>query len=204
MASEIAVRAAARRRTVLGNFRACFITERSAAAASEFALVLPAFILLTIETMQLGMYFYTSASLDHATTYAARQILTGAVTNQGLTATQFRTNVLCPLLPGSMSCSNIITNIQTVPEATSPAGFYAFLNAGQTGLAQPTMDNTQTSFCPGSTGSYVYLQVYYAMPTLSPIWTAAATSWNGSKVHFITATAAFKNEPFQSSSQTGC
>lgn len=183
-----------------------FAAARAAASAVEFALVLPVFLLLVVETLQLGLYFYTSASLDYATNAAARQILTGAVGQQALTAAQFRTQILCPALPGSMSCANVVTNIVNVPEATAPGGFYAFLNASQTGIALPTaMDNTQTSFCPGTTGSYIYVQVYYAMPLLSPIWMAAASvTWNGSTVHFVGAAAAFKNEPFQLASQPGC
>jgi Flp pilus assembly protein TadG len=178
--------------------------ERSGVSAAEFALVVPAFLLLVVETLQLGLYFYISASLDHATSDAARQILTGAVGQAGLTATQFRTQVLCPALPGSMSCANIVTNVLDVPEATSPNGFYTYLNTTQTGIAPPSMNNALTSFCPGSTGSYVYIQVYYAMPVLSPIWMAAASvTWNGSTVHFVSASAAFKNEPFQSTG-TGC
>ena len=65
------------------------------------------------------------------------------------------------------------------------------------------MDDTKTAFCPGSSGSYVYVQVYYAMPTVSPVWRALATTWNGAAVHFIGTSAAFKNEPFQSTA-TGC
>jgi Flp pilus assembly protein TadG len=181
------------------------LRQRSASAAIEFAMVVPAFLLLIVETMQIGVYFYTSASLDHATTGAARQVLTGAVSSAGLTAAQFRTQTLCPLLPASMSCSNVITNIQNVPEAISPAGFYTYVNAGGTAIITPTMDNTKTSFCPGNAGSYVYIQVYYAMPVISPIWYAAASvNWNGGAAHFVSAAAAFKNEPFQSSSQPGC
>ena len=171
----------------------------------DFAMVVPAFLLLVVETMQIGVYFYTLASLDHATNGAARQIMTGAVSSAGLTAAQFRTQILCPLLPGSMSCSSIVTNIQNVPEAISPAGFYTFVNANATAIIAPTMDNNVTSFCPGNAGSYLYIQVYYAMPVISPIWYAVASvNWNGSTVHFVSAASAFKNEPFQSSSQPGC
>jgi Flp pilus assembly protein TadG len=168
-------------------------------------MVVPAFLLLVVETMQIGVYFYTLASLDHATNFAARQVMTGAVSSGGLTAAQFRTQILCPLLPGSMSCSNIVTNIQNVPEAVSPAGFYTYVNANATAIISPTMDNNLTSFCPGNAGSYLYIQVYYAMPVISPIWYAVASvSWNGNTVHFVSAASAFKNEPFQSSSQPGC
>ena len=181
------------------------LTQRSASAISEFAMVVPAFLLLVVETMQIGVYFYTSASLDHATNAAARQIMTGAVYSAGLTAAQFRTQILCPLLPASMSCSSIVTNIQNVPEAVSPAGFYTYVNANATAIIAPTMDNKLTSFCPGIRGSYLYVQVYYAMPVISPIWYAAASvNWNGDTVHFVSAASAFKNEPFQSSTQPNC
>ncbi|MBV8791968.1 MAG: pilus assembly protein [Pseudolabrys sp.] len=181
-----------------------FARDRAGVSAIEFAMIAPVLILLIVETLQAGFYLYTSASLNHATQYAARQVLVGAVEQQGLTAAQFRTQVLCPQLPGTMSCNNVITNVVNVPEATSPNGFYAFVNANQTGVTPPTMDNNQTSFCPGSTGSYIYIQVYYAMPLISPIWLAAgSTNWNGSSVHFVSSYAAFKNEPF-SGSQSSC
>jgi Flp pilus assembly protein TadG len=181
------------------------LTQHSATAMVEFAMVVPAFLLLVVETMQIGVYFYTLASLDHATSGAARQIMTGAVSSAGLTAAQFRTQILCPLLPGSMSCSSIVTNIQNVPEAVSPAGFYTYVNASATAVIVPAMNNNLTSFCPGNAGSYLYIQVYYAMPVISPIWYAVGSvNWNGNTVHFVSAASAFKNEPFQSSSQPGC
>ena len=181
------------------------LTQRSASAMTEFAMVVPAFLLLVVETMQIGVYFYTLASLDHATNAAARQIMTGAVYSAGLTAAQFRTQILCPLLPGSMSCSNIVTNIQNVPEAVSPAGFYTYVNANATAVIVPAMNNRLTRFCPGISSSNLYIQVYYAMPVISPIWYAVASvKWNGNTVHFVSAASAFKNEPFQSSSQPSC
>jgi Flp pilus assembly protein TadG len=181
-----------------------FRRASAGSVAVEFAFVGALCIALVIETMQAGMFFYTSASLEMATTKAVRQIMTGAVSSQGLTAAQFRTNLLCPLLPAVMSCSNIVTNIRTVSEDVAPNGFYAFVNANQSAVVAPAMDNTQTSFCPGSTGSVVYAQIYYAMPVFSPTWRAfGATLWNGLTVHFVTSAAAFKNEPFQGVSQSG-
>lgn len=178
-------------------------TDNSGSAAIEFGLVGVVIILLVIEAMQVGFYFYTEAVVERATSKAARQILTGGVANQSLSADQFRANVLCPLLAPGISCSSIVTNIQTVSEGTSPGGFYAFVNANQTALVKPAMDNTKTAFCPGQNGSYVFLQVYYAMPVFSPTWLAlGSTTWNGSTVHFISSTAAFKNEPFQIGTQS--
>jgi hypothetical protein len=54
----------------------------------------------------------------------------------------------------------------------------------------------------------VYIQVYYGMPVFSPIWWAVASqTWNGATVHFVGASAAFKNEPYQGNQQdsaAGC
>ena len=177
----------------------------SALSAIEFGLLAPILFMLIIETVQIGLYFYTAAGLKDATSYAARQIMTGATLNAGLTANQFLTQILCPQLRASLSCANVVVNIQTVEEGASPGGFYTLLNANQTDVATPaTMNNNQTRFCIGRPGSYVAVEVYYAMPVISPIWLASATNWNGSNVHFVSAVTAFKNEPFHTSNHPAC
>lgn len=186
-------------------FAATFCADASAVTAVEFGLLAGVFVMLIVTVLQIGMYFYISASLDYATEKATRQIMTGSVSNQGLSAAQFRTQILCPYLPGAMSCANVITNIQTVTEGTNPGGFYPFLNASGTGVAPPTMNNSQTSFCIGTGGSYVYAQVYYAMPAFGAAWLLPnATTWNGSSVFFVGASSVFKSEPYQSSQTAGC
>lgn len=185
----------------LGAFR----RDARGTVAIEFAIVGMACIGLIVETMQAGFYFYTSAALTNATAKAMRQVMTGAVKQQGLTATQFRTQVLCPMLPAAMPCSSVVTNIQSVAEDVSPNGFYQFVNAAQTAVTTPAMDNSKTSFCPGGSGTVIYAQVYYAMPVFSPAWKAAGTvNFNGVQSHLVPAAAVFKNEPFQSSTSSGC
>ena len=130
----------------LYNAKRPFIKNRQASAAVEFALIGLLCVELIIETMQAGLYFYTSASLEFATGKAVRQIMTGSVGSQGLTAAQFRTNILCPLLPSTMPCGNVVTNISTVSEDVAPNGFYLFVNASQSAVIQPTMNNNQTNF----------------------------------------------------------
>ena len=179
-----------------------FVRDRSGVSVIEFAMLLPLFLGVMFMIAQIGLYFYTSASLYYATAKAARQVMTGSVANQSLTADQFRNNVLCPLLPGSMPCSSIVTNVQVVPAGNYGAGWTALTNAN--GLNTPPMDNSKTSFCIGSGGSLVALQVYYAMPVLGiPQMLPGATTFNGQSVVFIDATAAWKNEPF-TTSYAGC
>lgn len=197
---------ARRLRGASGRLARRFAVQRSGSVAVEFALIGLVSLELVTEAMQVGLYFYSSASLERAATAASRAIMTGSVASQGLSADQFRSNVVCPYMSGvGLSCSKVVTNIQTVAEAVSPGGFYSLLNSANTKLLLPaSMDNTKTSFCTGSTGSYVYVQMFYAMPVISPVWRAYASTWNGAASYFIQATAIFKNEPFQAGSTSSC
>jgi pilus assembly protein Flp/PilA len=190
--------------------------DRSGIAAIELATLLPLFVGLVYVIAQIGIYFYFSTTLYYVTGKATRQILTGAIANQGLTAAQYRTQILCPLLPGTMSCSNVITNIQVVPawSGLTSGGFYTLTNIQSspsspegytmTGLTPPTMNNSNTRYCIGSAGSIIAAEVYYAMPVLGiSAFLPHAQTFNGQSVIFIGATSVFKNEPF-TSTYAGC
>jgi Flp pilus assembly protein TadG len=174
-----------------------FLNERKAMAAVEFAMIGAPLLLTIVAIFQGALFVYNSSRLDAAAHVAARQITTGTVQAGGMTAAQFRTNLLCPPLPATIPCSSVIVNLQTFSEASFPGGFYAFVNGTQTAIIVPPLDNTQTSFCPGGSGEYVYLQVFYAMPLLGTVWLpAVTTTFQGNTVALVAAAAAFKNEPY--------
>jgi pilus assembly protein Flp/PilA len=190
-----------------------FVADPSATTAVEFAILIPVFSALIYVIAQIGLYFYFSASLYNVTEAATRKILVGEVAQQGLTAAQYRENVLCPALPFEMSCDNIITNIQVAP-SQAEGGFQSLTNYvpdpnnplgyTMTGLIPPVMNNNKTSFCVGGGGSVVTAQVYYAMPVLGLAWMiSGATQRNGTDVIFIGATSVFMNEPFNANN-AGC
>src|ERR1700730_15318450 len=173
-----------------------FLNERKAMAAVEFAIIGAPLLLMLVEIFQSALFVYNSSRLDAATHEAARQIMTGSVQKGGLTAAQFRAN-LWSQLPVTIPCGSVIVNLQTFPQASFPGGFYSFVNSTQTGIIVPPLDNTKTSFCPGGSGEYVYLQVYYAMPLLGAVWLpGVTTTFGGNTVVLASATAAFKNEPY--------
>src|SRR5580704_774593 len=183
-----------------------FLNERKAMAAVEFAIIGAPLLLMLVEIFQSALFVYNSSRLDAATHEAARQIMTGSVQKGGLTAAQFRTN-LCSQLPVTIPCGSVIVNLQTFPQASFPGGFYSFVNSTQSAIIVPPLDNTKTSFCPGGSGEYVYLQVYYAMPLLGAVWLpGVTTTFAGNTVVLASATAAFKNEPYTNpyTPPTGC
>lgn len=176
-------------------------------AAVEFAIIGAPLLLTIVAIFQGALFVYNSSRLDSATQAAARKILTGKVQNGGMTAAQFQTNLLCPLLPAAMPCGNVIVNLQAFSGASYPGGYDNFVNSAQTAITMPPLNNTQTSFCPGDSGQYVYLQVIYAMPLLGTVWPlATTTTFQGNTVALVSAAAAFKDEPYQSSytAPSGC
>jgi Flp pilus assembly protein TadG len=173
-----------------------FLNERKAMAAVEFAIIGAPLLLMLVEIFQSALFVYNSSRLDAATHEAARQIITGSVQAGNQTAAQFLSN-LCSQLPVTIPCGSVIVNLQTFPEASFPGGFYNFVNSTQSAIIVPPLNNTQTSFCPGGSGAYVYLQVYYAMPLLGAVWLpGVTTTFGGNTVVLVSASAAFKNEPY--------
>jgi hypothetical protein len=190
-----------------------FGRDRRGATAVEFGLIgIPLFFTL-LGTVEAGFDLYNRNVLDNVTQEIARQIMTGAVqsmtiNNQPISAAQFRTNVVCPLLPATYSCNNVIVNVQTFTEAAYPGGFYNFVNSAQSGLNAPPLSNTLTSFCIGATGAYVLLQILYPLPLMTNVFApGTVTTFNGQKVRLLFSNAAFKNEPFPAGSYvppSGC
>lgn len=140
--------------------------------------------------------------MSYATQNAARQILIGNVANtNNINVNTFLSNFVCPKLPPPMSCDRVVVNSKVQPVQNS---WWNLINAQKTGLAAVPMDNAQTTFCIGRSGSTVALQMYYAMPTIAfPFFNSPSTKFNGSPVFWIASTAAFRNEPF-STAYNGC
>lgn len=176
-----------------------FFADRRGAAAVEFAIVGSTFIVVLVITLFLLLMMFLSQSLDYATAKAARQIMTGAVQTGALTQSAFRTNVVCAYLPAAFKCSDVIVNVQTVTEASQPGGYYALVNAGQTGLIIPTLSNASTQFDLGVQGSYVYLQVMYPLTQLPAVFVnifSPNVTYNGNSAYVLVSTMAFRNEQY--------
>ncbi|GJE46532.1 TadE/TadG family type IV pilus assembly protein [Methylobacterium soli] len=174
---------------------------QTGAGAIEFAIIAPLVIVAIIETIQAGCYFYQTSQLAQATASAARQLQIGAVGITAPTLADFRTQILCPRLGAGMSCASIILSIQTVQPGTAPNGFYTYVKSDLSDIVRVATDGSQTPYCPGQSNSYVYIQAVYAMPVFSPAWIMLGRTSNGRKVHFLNASAVFRNEPFDPTAQ---
>lgn len=168
------------------------------AAAVEFALVSVMFITALLFTLSVALVIFLQQQLDRATDVAARQIMNGTVQKTGYSGDTFRTQVLCATLPSFFSCSNVIVNVWTVTQGSSPGGYYTYVSSDVSKLLVPQLTSTGAQFSPGVQGSYEYLQVIYPITFLPSLVTnlLSTQTYNGAAAYLTMSTAAFRNEQY--------
>ena len=168
-----------------------FGCDRSGASALEFALLAVPTILLLLAILQIGLVFFATFALEHATSQGARLIRTGQAQSKGFDAAAFKTEV-CKVLTVPLSCAGLKLDVRR------------FSNFGSTQMTSP-LDaggamKTNFAYDPGSGGDVVVVRGFYEfdIPALFPVDISMSNMKGGSRV--LVATAAFRNEPFQTTS----
>jgi len=164
-----------------------FGRNRSASAAVQFAFVAPLFFGLLFAIIETALVFFANQVLETATQDSARWILTGRAQNATYTVGQFKTNVVCPAVQVLFDCNNIFfdvqnyTSFQTVAINSQIDGSKNFIN--------------NMKYCPGDSGDIVVVRLFYQWPTFVTGLGFNLSNLSGNKI-LLSATAAFKNEPF--------
>jgi Flp pilus assembly protein TadG len=166
-----------------------------ASAAIEFAMIAPVFFILLMGIIENGLIYFAGSTLQYATDNAARYIRTGQASAAAMSQAQFRTKICGDIAPMLACDSNLQIDVQT---------FTTYSNANFTtptdssGNLKSTLNNYQI----GTACSVVLVRAFYTWkvltPVLSPFLTNLTTGY-----HLISATAAFRNEPF-TSAVSGC
>ncbi len=184
MYQPLASRRARLRRLIRGVIR----SERGAAAV-EMALVAVPFLMLLFGIMEIGLIFMVSSSLDNAMVIAARTIRTGQFqTGSTTTAAAFQTAVCNNF--GWMQ-SDCTRNLQVDVRTYST---FASVTTPQP-VSNGTFNTANLLFTPGSANDIVVVRAYYQWPLIAPFFDQALQQLSGG-VALLTATAAFRNEPY--------
>ena len=155
--------------------------DRSGASAIEFALVAPIFIALLFAILETGLVFLASQTLETATADAARLVMTGQA--QNMTAEQFKTKT-CEFIPALFDCSKISVDVRafdavpTIPPAIVDGHF-----------------TNNVTFNAGKRSQTVVVRLFYEWPLVVTGIGYNVSNIAGNK-RLLTATAAFRNEPF--------
>ncbi len=168
-----------------------FRESRRGSAAVEFALIAPIFFGLLLSIIQVALVFFAGQTLETATQDSARMIMTGQAQTAKLTQSQFK-NDLCSRIVALINCQG---GVQIDVKSYS-----SFSNVV---LDNPLDANNQLRsdfvYQPGNQGDIVVVRSFYKWPLFfitMPYFDISNP--RGSGTSLMTATAAFRNEPFGS------
>lgn len=164
--------------------------DRSGTTAIEFAIVGGPFIMMLFGIMGVGIYFFTTFSLENAVEQAGRLIRTGQAQQDGMTSAQFKQKV-CDLAPTFVDCtSKLRVNVMNYPdsEAITPASLPQCLDAGG------NLSST-TNYSTGGGSEVVLIWVCFEWTFASKIpFLRLGNMGNGSRL--IQAATTFRTEPY--------
>jgi Flp pilus assembly protein TadG len=167
-----------------------FVRRQDGAVAVEFGLILLPFLALMFGIMETALVFFADQTLETAAADSARLIMTGQAQNQSLNATTFK-NQVCARIYGLFDCQNgLYVDVQT---------YSSFGNISYS----PPLDNHGNlvtgnfNYQPGGPGDIVVVSLYYQWPIyVSLMNLGKLANPQGGTNRLLTATAAFRNEPY--------
>ena len=163
-----------------------FIAARGGATAVEFAIVAAPFLFLLAAVFETAILFFTQSAIETGLNKAARQIRTGQVQAQGLTASQFK-DLVCSNLASYLDCQN---NLQI-----DVRSFPAFSDVHVPDLVVDDELVEDFEYRPGGAMEVVVARAAYVWDLMTPDPISGLANLSGGK-RLLAAGATFRNEPF--------
>ncbi len=167
-----------------------FLGDRSGASAIEFALLAIPTILTLLAILEVGLVYFATFNLEHATAQGARLVRTGQAQNQSFDAGKFKTEVCKHIVP-PLKCAELRLDVR----------HYTNFGGAGSNLTNPLDGNgnlkSNFSYDPGAGGDVVVVRAFYEWPLIAklPKEISLGNMQNGDRL--LVATSAFRNEPFQ-------
>jgi len=175
-----------RLRLVKGPFRR-FRNDAGGATAVEFAIVGLPFTALMFAIIETGLLFFAGQTLETAVADSARLIRTGQAQKQNYNAATFKADI-CDRVSVMFTCANLKLDVRTSATFDS------------IDLAKPVDDEGKLkddnfTYVAGKGGDIVVVRAFYEWPTFVHMLGIDYSNLANGK-HLLSATSAFKNEPF--------
>lgn len=164
-----------------------FHKAQSGATALEFGIIAAPFFALLFALIEVGLVFFATFTLENAVAEASRLIRTGQAQGSGFSETEFKQQV-CNNVYGLIDCGGgLIVDVRK------------FDDFGSVSLPDPLDgDGNLTGtfgYDAGDGGDIVVVRVFYEWDLIADLPGAGLGNMAGGK-RLLTATAAFRNEPF--------
>lgn len=160
--------------------------DESGATAIEFGIVALPFFALMVAIIEVALVYFANFSLENGVERAARLIRTGQAQQQGLSVSQFKESV-CGYVSGISNCiGGLKIDVQRFDSFTG-------INLSDPLTADGELRN-DFGFTPGNAGDVVVVRAFYEWDLIAEIPGGLGNMPSGGRL--LTATAAFRNEPF--------
>jgi Flp pilus assembly protein TadG len=169
-----------------------FAKGEDGAAAVEFGIVAAPFLALMFAIIETSLVFFAGQVLETAVADSSRLIMTGQAQSSGLTQETFKTDV-CNRIASLFNCASVQIDVSAY---TATQGF-AGASTGKPTAAE--LAANKFGFAPGAACSIVVVRLMYQWPVYMSLFGFNLADLAGNK-RLLMATAAFRNEPFASSS----
>lgn len=181
------IQAIANRLRAIGPITRRFIHQPSGATAIEFGLVAVPFFFIKMAIIETAFIFWAGQMLESGVAESGRMIRTGQVQAQGLGASEFRT-ILCNELVVMLDCDGRLQiDVQRLDDF-GDANFNRPVDAAGNFTGG-------FGFDPGAGGQTIIVRAFYRWPVLFNFLGLDAADIGG-RQRLLTATTAFRNEPF--------
>ena len=178
----------------LSKFR-LFGRSRGGSAAIEFAFVAPVFFMFLFGIMEGGIMFFGQTALMNSVQDAARLIRTGQA--QGTINQAAFAQKVCDGISALLSCGNLQVDVQAYPSGFGGGGLSAPIDGSG------NLKSGQNNYNTGGPCDVVVVRAFYKYIIVTPVITAFLANHAGNNFNYLTAAAAFRNEPY-TAAVAGC
>ena len=166
-----------------------FAAERRGSTAVEFAMVAAPFFFMMFAVLELAFVFVLDSALENATIETGRLVRTGQANSQGYTASQFKTAMCQRMSIFSGDCMAKVTiDVREIPQFTNP-------NPPDP-TAGGSFSEAGLGYDNGDPGSLMLVRAWYRHSLFTPFLSQGLSRMGDGKA-ILTATTAFRNEPWQ-------
>ncbi len=176
-----------------------FAGDRGGAAAVEFSMVAPIFLLMMFSTFEVGWFFFANSVVDASVAEAARLVKTGQI--QQLAGTEQQKfdviyDTICDVLNTFGACNTRLTvEVQTY----ATFGDLAADVTPPTCADAPPSDVSAIPFAPGGELQIVRVRVCFIYDTVNPA-IGINVSEPGTSKRRLVSSMIFRNEPYEKNS----
>jgi Flp pilus assembly protein TadG len=167
------------------------------AAAIEFAIVAVPFFMFVLGTIGIGLYFFTTNSLEHGVEAAARQIRTGQAQKSNITVGDFK-QLVCDEAGSYIDCTKLHVLVQ---HAASWSGItpQSCIDSNHGMAASTGASGDQLYDYTGGASSVVLVTVCYEWDLAQSFsFLKLGVNADGSGSAILQAATAFRVEPYAS------